>query len=315
MSASQHTYSTMFTRYILPISGTDFVRYMAFYSILADFSIRPSQIYCASGGCLASYMAMMSSFTKQIEEWNLSSDMVMEKTTPFKMRLVTYITSGYLYRRPDMYEYLTKSFVPAKMRDAEIISGYYKTEEKKVVITTNMTSTQSSIGTEQRERLNSWHVDFSYAPENINELMAHTCNTIRRTSNIPYLLESDDRGSVDFGVIAPSPVILLNIDPNRSIYFSPIDLECDKSSSLAHSIFYRMIMNEVISIENRFTSKQKFRQITEALQLAYNKSRYALIIFTTADIRIPIDNFNSRMIRESINQTKASINFYVFYDQ
>lgn len=304
----------MFTKFVLPISGTDFVRYMAFYSILSDFGIKPNQIYCASGGCLASYIAMMSSFTKQIEEWNVSSDMVMEKTTPFKMRLVTYITSGYLYRRPDMYEYLTKTFVPAKMRDAEIISGYYKTEERKVVITTNMTSAQSSIGSEQRDRLSSWHIDFSYAPENMDELMRHTCNTIRRTSNIPYLLESDDRGSVDFGVIAPSPVVLLNIDPNRCVYFSPIDLEIDKSHSLAQSIFYRMIMNEVIGIENRFTSKQRFRGINEALQYAYTKSRYALVIFTQADIRIPIDNFNSSKVRESIEQTKASIGFYVFYD-
>jgi len=288
---------------------------MAFYSILSDFDIKPNQIYCASGGCLASYMAMMSSFTKQIEDWNISSDMVMEKTTPFKMRLVTYITSGYLYRRPDMHEYLVKTFVPAKMRDAEIISGYYKTEERKVVITTNMTSAQSSIGPEQRERLSSWHTDFSYAPENMNELMTHTCNTIRRTSNIPYLLESDDRGSVDFGVIAPSPVVLLNIDPNQSVYFSPIDLEIDKSDSLAHSIFYRMIMNEVIGIENRFSSKQKFGAVADALQFAHSKSRYALIIFTRADIRIPIDNFSAMKVRESIAHAKASIGFYVFYDQ
>lgn len=304
----------MFTKFILPISGTDFVRYMAFYSVLADFGIRPNQIYCASGGCLASYMAMMSSFTKQIEDWNISSDMVMEKTTPFKMRLVTYITSGYLYRRPDMYEYLVKTFVPAKMRDVEIISGYYKTEEKKVVITTNMTSAQSSIGAQQRERLSSWRTDFSYAPENLDELMAHTCNTIRRTSNIPYLLESDDRGSVDFGVIAPSPVVLLNVDPNQSIYFSPIDLDIDKSDSLAHSVFYRMILNEVIGVENRFSSKEKFRRIVDALPFAQSKTRYALVIYTRADIRIPIDNFNSSKVRESIEQTKASIGFYVFYD-
>lgn len=303
----------VFTKFILPISGTDFIRFMAFFSILSEHNIKPSQIYCASGGCLASYMAMMSSFTKQIEEWNITSDMLIEKTTPFKFRTVTYIMNGYLYRRPDMGAYLRRVFIPAKMRDVEIISGYYKMNEKEVVITTNFIDGQSSISLAQKERLREWNVRLSYGPTDMDELMTHTCNTIQRTSNIPYLLECDDKSSVDFGVIAPSPRQLLNVDPHQTIYFCPIDLTTDKGSSLLTSITYRMIVNDIITIENSFTGKETFNTLTAALQFAGSKSRYALIIYTKSDIVIPLTSFGKKEVQEGIAQTKAAIQFLVYH--
>jgi len=307
------TTAPSFTKFILPISGTDFVRYMAFFSILSEYNIKPSQIYCASGGCLAAYMAMMSSFTKQIEDWNVSSDMIIEKTTPFKFRTVTYIMNGYLYRRPDMESYVRRIFVPAKMRDVEIISGYYKTTEKEVVISTNFIDGQSSIGAAQKDRLKEWNVNLSYGPTDMDELMTHTCNCIQRTSNIPYLLESDDKSSVDFGVIAPSPRLLLNVDPHQSIYFCPIDLTIDKGSNLINSIFYRMIVNDIITIENRFSGKASFDSLAAALQFAGSKSRYTLIIFTKSDIMIPITSFGKKEVQAGIAHTKAAMQYIVYH--
>lgn len=305
--------TTPFTDYILPISGTDFVRYMAFFSILADFDIKPERIYCASGGCLASYIAMMSSFTKQIEQWDINSNMIIEQSSPLKLRTMTYIMSGYLYRRPNMQEYIRKAFVPAKIRDVEIISGYYQTEQKKVVISTNFTEGTSSLSATERQKLQRWNTDLLYGPEDVNELMTHVCSTIQRTSNIPYLLQSDDNNSIDFGVIAPSPRTLLNINPNRSIYFCPINLQEDKNSSLYETIFYRTIINDVITIENQFTSRQDFNDAATALAFALSKSQRALVMYTVSDIVIPITSFSKIDVAFGMRNAKRLMRYIVFY--
>lgn len=306
------THPPVFTSYVLPISGTDFVRYIAFYSVLAEHGIIPQRIYCASGGCLASYLAMMSSFTKQIEHWDITSTMLIEKTTPFKFRTMTYILNGYLYRRPDLNEFIKEAFIPAKMRDVEIISGYYRSEEKKVVISTNLSEMNSSLSQIDSSRLAKWDIQFTYGPSDMNDLMKYTHDVIRRTSNIPYLLESDDRDSIDFGVIAPSPRLLLNVDPHQSIYFSPIDITADYSTSLMNSIFHRMILNDIIMIENQFDTRKDFDDLIKAFEYIHTKVKYVLIIYTKSDIVIPITNFGKKQIQTSIIHAKSLLRYTVF---
>lgn len=308
----------LFDHYVLPISGTDFVRYMAYYSILSEYGFKPKQIYCASGGCLVSYIAMMSNFGKQIESWNIDSDMIIEHSTPFKLSTFTYVMSGYLYRRPEMLTYLERTFVPCKMRDVEIISGYYKSEEKKVIISTNFTAETSSITAQQKSKLSKWRVDITHGPTDVKDMMSYTNDTIRRTTNIPYLLESDDKSSVDFGVIAPTPRILLNIDPSRTIYFSPIDITTDRSYSLPGAIFQRMIVNDIIALENRFQIRTDFNDITAALSLITTKhnsnTRYALVMYTKSSIALPITKFTSTDVRQAIVNAKTNMGYTVYYD-
>lgn len=307
--------TNIFNSYILPISGTDFVRYIAFYSLLAECEIKPQRIYCASGGCLVSYLAMMSSFTKQIEEWDIDANMLMERSTLFKLRGISFLTQGHFYRRPDLSEYVRKSFVQAKMYDAEIISGHYEGRGKKVVISTNFKQSDSSISSEEKERLKKWNVNIEYSPEEQDSVPDYTHSVIRKTSNIPFLLEHDINECLDFGVIAPTPRSLLNNDPNRSIYFSPINIREDKSQSLPGTMFYRMILNDIILLENSFTSKVNYDDLKQAIAFAQTKSRYCLLIYTSSDIIINITSFSKREVVKGIANSKAFAHYVVFYSQ
>src|SRR3989344_6753367 len=119
-----------FETYIMPISGVDFIRYVAFISYLAEYRkangkepFKPKTIYCASGGCLVANIAIMSDFTSAIEGWYVSSDMFIKRSTPFTPRLLTFIMRGFLYHRADVTEHLKSLFAPYKLLGVEVITG------------------------------------------------------------------------------------------------------------------------------------------------------------------------------------------------
>jgi hypothetical protein len=115
--------------------------------------LRPKVIYCASGGCLAAWLATMSSFTKSIERWPITSALFIDKSIPFTPRMISLIANGFFYKRAEIEKYVSDIFVPCKLQDVEIITGYYtmsdanspRTHGQCIYISSNFPQERSAI--------------------------------------------------------------------------------------------------------------------------------------------------------------------------
>lgn len=324
--------SNPFETFILPISGADFPKLMAYYSIFADYGIKPKLIYCASGGCLTSYMAMMSSFTKSIENWKVNSDMFIEKATPITPRMMTYILNGHFYRRADIYPYVKDLFIPCKIQDVEIITGHYRlsddsdnqTDDQAIVISTNQPKSKSVLK-DFKPNLNCIEVSFSPEPTGTTQsekeaywdlVMKRAVDSIKYTTNIPILLEPlDNVSALDFGIVAPNPQSIVNKEVKKSIYFCPVNLDkCDCNNTYG-IVFRNYILKDIISICHKFNNHENFKSVDEVLQ-TINSSQltdYCLVIYSTNVITMSIDKFDDRATKHFMEASKKSVKFRLSY--
>jgi hypothetical protein len=327
------------------------------FSFLAEYGskrglppIKPRVIYAASGGCLASYIAMMSSFTSNVEEWVFSSDMFINHPTPFTPRLLTFSVRGFLYHRTDLTEYIKNAFVPHKLQDVEIITGYYEINEceskrSTVKIVSNFPRNQSVLATREAGFLPNVQVIHpnelpdeisaacgesgnssvvlarSLKKKYLDDLMLLVSDALHKTTNIPYLMGPiGDSECIDYGVISPSPRLIAGASPERSVYFSPVNLERVGIISGTDMIFHQYILNDVSSLANQFKFSRSFlktdieKSFTEALAFIRTLSRYCLVIYSTASTSIPIESFTDRMVKENIKLCKMELRFIVLHD-
>jgi hypothetical protein len=301
----------MFSTYVLPISGIDFIRYVAFYSILSDFKQKPKVIYSASGGCLVSYMAMMSGFTKSIESWKISSDMFLDKLSPFTSRIVTYILNGSFYHRPNITEYIEKLFVPCKLQDVEIISGFYDCVKSVNVVNTNFSKENSSLN--DVPSIGSTEIRYLNVSD-MKVAIREVIGRIERTTNIPILLKPiGSEKAIDFGIVAPSPRILVNGNMDKSVYFSPISLENFHHTSEYETLFHNIVMQDIIQVRSMFDHEKIFKTLQEVLDFVNTKNRYCLLIFTNTKPKITIERFTWEDVRECVDLCKKTVQYKLFY--
>lgn len=326
---------SVFETYILPISGTDFPKYMAYFSLIAETGVRPKIIYCASGGCLVANMAMMSGFTKAIEGWSVSSQMFVTKI-PIP-RILTLINRGYFYPRADISDYVSKKFVPSKLQDVEIVTGYYETSSKthvrqKVTISTNQPRSVSVLKdfiplvedikicfAEEKPQV-SLEQDVLVGRETkeyLDKLMLKTIRTIQYTTNIPIISEPlDDIAALDFGIVATSPRATVGAELKKTIYFSPVDIETRRDPSLYNMFFQSYVMEDINNICSKYSHKKSFTAFPEVLKfLSANKNLqdYCLIIFSTNKIDMPVDNFSIDDTKKEMLLSKECTKFTLFY--
>jgi hypothetical protein len=336
----------------MPISGTDFVRYIAMISFLAEYMkkqgldpIRPKVIYAASGGCLAAYIAMMSSFTSNIEEWSFSSEMFIKRPTPITPRLLTFALRGYLYHRTDLTEYIKEAFIPCKLQDVEIITGYYEpvecTSKRSIVkIVSNYPQSLSALTSrepnfkpnicivhpeEKPAAPTEQDTDPTLYRSNLKKyldgLMLLVSDALHKTTNIPLIMEPiGESKCIDYGIVAPSPRVIAGASSNRSIYFSPVDLDRVVSSRESEMFFHQYILNDIFLLSNQFSKSKKFtktdtyQSFKEVLTHILTLARYCLVIYSAVSTEIDINSFTNNTIKNSVKLCKTGLRFIVFYD-
>jgi hypothetical protein len=333
----------IFETYIMPISGTDFVKYIAFISHIAEIlqnkfnrnPFIPKTIYCASGGCLVAYIALMSDFTSNVENWYVGSEMFIRKPTPFTPRLLTFILNGFLYHRTDAMEHLKKLFIPRKLLNVEIVTGYYEKGEEcnRIHIVTNRDKENSAIknlGTNLPTNTTVlkyaddlpagfYSSDFPISERKayLNKLMFQSIEAMQNTSNIPYL--TGPRGienALDYGIVSPTTRILTNAPVNKGIYFSPIDCDLCGAMDGYEMIFHKFILNDIISLQNTFSKRidlLTFEKVIEYVLLS-NLSRYCLIIFTPIKVDLKVYDFSFSEVKRLVSICKTALKFRLLYD-
>lgn len=332
-----------FESYVMPVSGTNFVCYIAMISFLAEYRhkqglkpFKPRVIYGASGGCLVAYLAMMSSFTERVEGWTFSSDMFIDRPTPITPRLLTFSLKGFFYHRTDLTDYIKEVFIPHKLQDVEIVTGYYETldahsSRSVIKIVSNVPLSRSVLASQGE--LIAPNTQIVHPPEGdlcelstrktyLDALMLLVIDILHKTTNIPFMMEPLGKsGCLDYGVVAPSPRVITNADSNRSVYFSPVDIDRVGVIKGADMIFHNYIMNDILSVRSRFEKSRLFdkqepeESFTEVLSyITQLRTRYCLVIYSTATVDIPISHFTDEMVKESIKACKMKLRFLVLHD-
>lgn len=314
----------IFENYILPISGVDFVRYIAIFSMLSEYGIKPTRIYCASGGCLASYMAMMSSFTSSVEMWNFDSSMFIKKSTPVTPMLLTFAIRGYLYHRQNIDDFTKKNFIPSKLLDVEIITGYFETKDNsnRIMLTTNYPRERSSlseeyitdIGTNMSVKHPKSESDFTNRIDYLDYLMNFCIDSTYKTSNIPYMVNSfGDEKVVDFGIASPSPMIYANAEINKCVFFSPIDIDDLTSDNMYHIFFHNLILRDIYCLKQNYPNMIKKDDFQEVIDFLRNKNRYFIVIYTKNKVNLNILKFTIVDYHKAIRDCRSQIKILIFY--
>lgn len=311
--------NTQFSTFVLPISGVDFVRYIAFFSLLSDYNIKPNVIYSASGGCLASYLAMMSGFTKSVESWKINSDMFISKASPFTMRLMTFATRGFLYHRPNIIDYVRKLFVPAKIQNVEIISGHYDSNQRINVIDTNFPKEKSILQNINLNSIAMKDTTISFTDQvdatNYERVVEEVIRKIEKTTNIPLFLEPQGKSkAIDFGVVSLSPRAMVCATMDKSIYFSPINIDNNMFNGDYDMFFHKMVMQDIIQIKSIFANESYFQNFQQVLWFIQSKTRYCLVLYSATSVNLVIESFSSSDASTSAQSCKKTIKFYLFFD-
>ena len=313
-----------FDTYVVPISGKDFVRYIAIYSILSEENIKPNLILCASGGCFVSFMALMSDFTNQIENWLINSSLFIHKAVPFFPRLLTFSLHGHLYRRPDITEYVRNRFVPAKIDNAEIITGYFELSEQQSNFINIFEKRQTSIISTNKSENNSILKDVDFKVKNfkkeflgdIEDLEKRLDSVIQvceNTTNIPFMTRPlGPNKAVDFGLISPSPTTFIRSKIKKSVYFSPIDIDSNILRNYREMFFKNYIINEMVKLIDKFENYKYFpnlKNVLDFLKTLPNEAEYCLVIFSTNDPKITLTSFQVSEVQHNVKIAKETMKF------
>ena len=283
---------------------------------------------------MVSYLALMSSFEETIENWNVSGNMFAFKVIPVVPRMVTFLMTGSLYRRSNLTDYVKQIFIPCKLMDVEIITGYFSYTRKRVVLSTNMHIDAS--------HLNERNFDFTHVDrEHNNGNMDAIIKSIESTTNIPYMLPPlsvsigasnmnrstpgnqevpiatqrtmiDER--VDYGIHSPSPLTFMKRGSGKMkkvIYFSPINLRKTYDTDISQFIFINLIQTEITRLSSDYHEfKEWYNEVP--LNELVKLERYLLVIYTTIDVNLNIVKFTSLDAKEYVRQIKNDIVYRLY---
>ena len=294
--------------YILPISGEEFPRYITFFSVLSKTPLRPSLILCASGGCVVSYLGMMSDFEENIEEWKVSGKLFAYKVIPIAPRLVTLLMTGSLYRRPNINDYIRENFIPGKLKNVEIVTGYYSNTKQRVVLSSNM----DASGFLSKEHFDLTNADVEHNDGKLEPIL----KSIEGTTNIPYMLPafaSDKR--IDYGVHSPSPLTFLKHTSSRAkkvIYFAPTNIEKTYDSSMSMLLFINMIQTEITRLSSSYHSFVTYHNEVPLSHLI-KLDRFLLVIYTTVEVDMDIASFASCQVDGYVKLMKKDVRYRLYH--
>ena len=243
-----------------------------------------------------------------------------------------------------MTEYIRSVFVPAMIQDVEIVTGFYEqhnpdTYKHTVKIVTNMDKARSILATFVPPYANIVPVFANAAPakpdfnstaeikkawkDYLDSVVGLSIDALHKTSNIPFMMEPlGEAEALDYGIIAPSPRLITNGDPNKSIYFSPVNIDKRGEMRNYEMIFHQVIMNDIDSLRNSFNSYKCFadpnplKTLDEVLNFIQEtgKIRYCLVLYTTAIVDIPIHSFTERTVWFYVQGCKTGIKALLLYD-
>jgi hypothetical protein len=333
----------LFDAYIMPISGVDFVRYIGFISYLSEYcknrgreTFKPTVIYCASGGCLTAYMALMSDFSSNVENWEISSKMFIRRPTPYTPRLLTLTLKGFLYHRMDTSKFLKEVFVPSKLLDVEIITGFYENgktdqDEHKICIVTNKPREYSSIQdfNPPTPTIHVTYADpypddfFDLNPDKalqsrksyLDKLMETSLGAMHNTSNIPFVASPrGENKAIDFGIVSPTTRIITNAIINKGIYMSPINIDKKDCLNAFSAIFHNILLNDYIVLKNTFEQERDFPNMDLVLSFLPGCARYCLVLYTASEVDIDIESFTCQDAKRFIIRSKNTVRIRLLFD-
>lgn len=317
----------MNTIFILPISGVDFVRYIANYSVISEIGVKPNLIICASGGCIASYVAMMSNFSSTVENWKFNSGMFIKKSSPISPRILTFSLQGYLYHRENITDFITKEFAFQKIQDVEIISGCFDHihGNNQITLETNYPESRSFMNNSNlinpvgasslvrirysREKTDESNRDY------LKEILQNSIESIYKTSNIPIMMKPfGEKESIDFGIISPSPRNFIRLRNKKIFYFSPVNIGNIKRNSLYSDCFKNMIISDIANIESQYSSKTTLNTITDVKNFYDTHEDFCVVFFNDCQTNLEIDSFDSNEFYQNMLECKKSLKFLAYYN-
>jgi len=294
--------------YVAPISGIDFVKYMAFFSLLAGTFLRPSRIIAASGGCMVAYMALMSDFEQCVELWKVNSAMFAFKPIGIVPRIFSFLLTGSLYKRPCIDKFINDNFIPCKLMNTEVITGFFSRAKKRLVLSSNMTPDNTELN------------DTNFQTQDV--LLEHNggqlegiLRAIEGTTNIPFLLPAlHEDLKVDFGVHSPSPLTFVHADSillDKVIYFSPIDVTKTYSTNPRSFMFMNGIHTEITRLTTRFKGFVEYKD-TSFLAKLVGLKRFVLVAYTTQEVELSLVDFRSDQVSEVIRLCKQQARYRLY---
>lgn len=313
----------MNTIFILPISGIDIVRYIAIYSKLSEINLKPNVIFSASGGCIASYVAMMSDFSSSVEHWKFTPDMFIKKTTPITPRLLTISLFGYLYHRPNITKFIREQFAFQKIQDVEIISGCFEANGTKISIESNFSESNSFLRNHEiMDVVNLINIKFTREKTELEsrrtylkDVMNSSCETIFKTSNIPLMMKPiGTEKAIDFGVISTSPKDFVRNLTGKIFYFSPIDITNWKKESLYTMYFNNLVVIDITKLKEKYEKEFKTDSVQVLKDFYDNHDEFCVIAYSKCEVNLSIDNFSEKEFSRVVQVCKENINFVIFYN-
>lgn len=292
-----------FDTYIVPISGILFPKYIAFFSLLKEHTTK--KITCASGGCLVSYLALMSNFTSSIEHWKINSALFINKPLYIMPRLLNLILFGHMYNRSNIAKYVMDNFIPCKIKQVEIITGFYSKKTRRTVISSNFSQSESII-----DRC-IYDIDYEFNDGNMEKIIDSMINT----TNIPIMTEPNGfNQNIDFGVICPSPSIFIRNKIQNFVYFCPINLDIN-TDGLREFLFENSIKFEINNLISNFTDVTNFVNIDDCVNYIQtnNLTIFGLIIYTTHKINLNLSNFDSIQVFNHVQLIKQVTKYKLYY--
>lgn len=292
--------------FVAPISEIYYIKYMAFYSIFSEASLRPERIIAASGGCMVSYMAMMSDFTNRIELWQLNSSMFVYKPIYVIPRMVRFGLFGSLYKRPDIGEYMRRVFTSSKLKDVEIITGYFSKTRKSIILSSNFSAGSSYLN---QANFQLQDVISEYNDGDFDKILS----SIISTTNIPIMLPAfGEDQTIDYGVHSPSPLCFLRSMPGRVVYFSPINLEKPSSGDLRELFFANRIQCEILSLSSVYQGFKMYETIGEVVAQMGLLPAFLLVIYTTYEVALNIADFVPSQVSASVVLAKQQVKYRLY---
>lgn len=294
--------------YIVPVSGIDFTRYIAFYSLLAGTPLRPGLVLAASGGCMVSYMALMSDWSKNVEKWRINSQMFAFKPVILMPRMLSLLMTGSLYKRPNIDKFIISSFPESKLMNIEIITGFYSRKASKVCISSNLMPSESALSA---TNFLLGDVDVEH-----NEgKMLPILRSIEATTNIPFLLPPIGESKlIDYGIHSPSPLTFLRGNSQllkKVVYFAPIDVEKTGHTDTKTLVFINTIHTEISRLSSGFSGYTSYRDFSFLGKL-FASERYLLVIYTPYETTLSLVDFRWEQVATTVDLIKKDVRFRLY---
>lgn len=336
--------------YILPISGGGFPAQIGLLKELYKSTktsdkpgIKPDLVFASSGGNVAAYIAMLGDWTDTGISRNctlLDSSLFVESwTPPFFPTWIAFPLTKSVYRNGEGVKRLfDQIFTPNSIQKTEIWTGTYNATKQQAAMFCNK-SIETSIIKDFGEDSYIYDMQPSqYLNGNVNEI-SKCCYA---SASIPYLTPGVMIGKdrfLDGGAMYASPLAAMSPrltdalssrksdEPIQFLYFCSYDMDSRFTDS-----FYSQTVGVLVHstlIQDRIFAVNLLKQygkvkstpevyknlcssdLRKVMDLYQNKS-YVMAFFPKGSPSVPVTNFTSKMLENSICQVKNNVSMFVW---